>query len=109
MLGHGGAQRGSPLGSRASAVPVLQAGRRPALAAAEVVPPHTQEPSGGGELVALQLVPPAAAQYPRGARVVSGSTKQYLLVPIGQVVEEQYTAYFDFVLPAAAADATAAA
>ncbi len=35
--------------------------------------------------------------YPKGARLLSGKTKKYIIAPIGQLIDEKYTAYFDFV------------
>ncbi|KAG7674396.1 hypothetical protein Ndes2526B_g05121 [Nannochloris sp. 'desiccata'] len=35
--------------------------------------------------------------YPKGARLLSGKTKKYVIAPIGQLIDEKYTAYFDFV------------
>ena len=36
-------------------------------------------------------------KYPKGARLLSGKTKKYVIAPIGQLIDEKYTAYFDFV------------
>ena len=44
----------------------------------------------------LVLSVPAAPGYPLGARILRGASGQYLLIPIGQVIDEQYTTYFDF-------------
>jgi Beta-L-arabinofuranosidase, GH127 len=35
--------------------------------------------------------------YPKGARLLSGKTKKYVIAPIGQLIDEKYTAYFDFI------------
>ena len=44
----------------------------------------------------IVLAPPAAERYPKGARLLTGKTKKYILVPIGQLIDEHYTAYFEF-------------
>ena len=44
----------------------------------------------------IVLAPPAAERYPKGARFLTGKTKKYILVPIGQLIDEHYTAYFEF-------------
>ena len=69
--------------------------------------PSADGASGGGEggCQAFRLAPPAAPAYPRGARLLRGRRRQYLLVPIGQVQDERYTAYFNFVVPRAEAAA----
>ncbi|EFN58808.1 hypothetical protein CHLNCDRAFT_56904 [Chlorella variabilis] len=45
----------------------------------------------------IHLVPPAASSYPPGARLLHGRNRDYLLVPIGQIMSEHYTAYFNFI------------
>ncbi|PSC73151.1 hypothetical protein C2E20_3677 [Micractinium conductrix] len=55
------------------------------------------ELAGAGPGVAFRLAPPAAAAYPPGTRLLRGGTKDYLLVPLGQIMDELYTAYFNFV------------
>lgn len=47
----------------------------------------------------LLLVNPVAPAYPKGARLLSGRNRQYLIVPIGQIMDEHYTAYFEMVAP----------
>ncbi len=34
--------------------------------------------------------------YPKGARLLKGKTKQYIIAPIGQLIDEKYNAYFEF-------------
>lgn len=53
--------------------------------------------SNNGSGVAVQH-----SHYPRGARLLSGKTKKYVIAPIGQLIDEKYTAYFDFVGPSGA-------
>ncbi|KAL4434022.1 hypothetical protein ABPG75_000463 [Micractinium tetrahymenae] len=55
----------------------------------------------GSAAAAFQLAPPAAPAYPRGARVLNGHNRDYLLVPLGQIMDESYTAYFKFAAEAA--------
>ncbi len=38
---------------------------------------------------------PLTPRYPAGSHVVVGHNRQYLLVPLGNVVDERYTVYFD--------------
>lgn len=52
--------------------------------------------ASAGTAVRLRLAPPAAPAYPRGARVLHGRNRNYLLVPLGQIMDESYTAYFKF-------------
>jgi len=57
-------------------------------------------PSAGKERLmprALTLLPGATATYPKGARVLTGKTQKYLIVPIGQLIDEHYTGYWEFV------------
>lgn len=51
---------------------------------------------GGRRPPALRLAAPAAEAYPKGARILGGKTKKYLVVPLGQLIDEHYTPYFDF-------------
>lgn len=53
---------------------------------------------GGGRraLPALRLAAPAAERYPKGARILAGKTKKYLVAPLGQLIDEHYTPYFEF-------------
>lgn len=41
----------------------------------------------------------AQKSYPKGARLLSGRTKKYVIAPIGQLIDEKYTAYFQFIEP----------
>lgn len=59
------------------------------------IEPHSLVP-GTKEAPRISLVPPAAPRYPKGARLLTGKTKKYLLVPLGQLIDEHYTAYFEF-------------
>ena len=39
--------------------------------------------------------PPAATdRYPPGSKVVKGANRRYLVVPLGNLVDERYTVYF---------------
>lgn len=49
-------------------------------------------PHANGAAVALRLVPPAAPAYPRGARVLHGGNRDYLLVPLGQASRDRMLA-----------------
>ncbi|KAL6784122.1 hypothetical protein ACKKBG_A04880 [Auxenochlorella protothecoides x Auxenochlorella symbiontica] len=55
-----------------------------------------------GASPSIHLLAPAAPQYPLGSRVLKGLDSQYLLVPIGQIIDEHYTTYFEFLDPPAA-------
>lgn len=68
------------------------AGSSPAGSLGLVVAPHAD--SAGAT---FHLAPPAAPAYPRGARVLHGHNRDYLLVPLGQIMDESYTIYFKFV------------
>ncbi|KAG2455134.1 hypothetical protein HYH02_000953 [Chlamydomonas schloesseri] len=46
----------------------------------------------------FRLAPPARRAYPAGAHVLAGSNRHYLLAPLGNLVDERYSAYFN-VLP----------
>lgn len=35
-------------------------------------------------------------QYPEGSRYLKGQDKNYIISPLGTIVDEKYTAYFDF-------------
>lgn len=50
----------------------------------------------GQRAVSFTLSSPAAPAYPLGSRILKGSDSKYLLVPIGQVIDEHYTTYFEF-------------
>lgn len=45
----------------------------------------------------------ADAGYPEGSKVLSGADQQYIIAPLGNIVEESYTPYFDFKPPDAQA------
>lgn len=48
------------------------------------------------QLSSLRLTA-ALAQYPVGSRVLHAANRDFLLVPLSNVVDESYTAYFDMV------------
>jgi hypothetical protein len=58
--------------------------------------PGATTSSSAAAAATFLLAPPAAAAYPRGTRLLHGSNRDYMLVPIGQVMDESYTAYFNF-------------
>lgn len=35
--------------------------------------------------------------YPKGSRLVQGKSKKFVIAPIGQVIDENYTAFFEFI------------
>lgn len=39
------------------------------------------------------------AQYPDGAKLLSGADRQYIVAPLMNIVEDSYTSYFDFHQP----------
>ena len=47
---------------------------------------------------------PAAAQYPEGAKVLTGSGREYIVAPLMSILEEAYTVYFDFQQPSSHPD-----
>lgn len=38
----------------------------------------------------------AAAQLPAGSKVVCGKNRDYVITPLGNIIDERYTAYFEF-------------
>ncbi len=48
------------------------------------------------QLSSLRLTA-ALAQYPQGSRVLHAANRNFLLVPLSNIVDESYTAYFDMV------------
>ena len=46
----------------------------------------------------FRLAPPVRRAYPAGAHVLAGSNRHYLIAPLGNLVDERYSAYFN-VLP----------
>ena len=38
-------------------------------------------------------------QYPMGSKVLTGTDRSYVVSPLGNLVDEKYTAYFDFQSP----------
>lgn len=45
------------------------------------------------------MVAPAVAQYPEGAKHLSGLDREYIVAPLMYIIEEAYTVYFDFQQP----------
>ncbi|KAG2492013.1 hypothetical protein HYH03_009742 [Edaphochlamys debaryana] len=43
----------------------------------------------------FRLTSPARRAYPEGSYVLAGDNRHYLLAPLGNIVDERYTAYFD--------------
>ncbi|KAG2499166.1 hypothetical protein HYH03_002747 [Edaphochlamys debaryana] len=43
----------------------------------------------------FRLAPAARRAYPAGSYVLAGSNRHFLLAPLGNLVDERYTAYFD--------------
>ena len=77
------------------------------LAASDAVSLARQVDFGGGmqgrrqvvtavQLSSLRLTA-ALAQYPRGSRVLHAANRDFLLMPLSEVVDQSYTAYFDMV------------
>ena len=58
--------------------------------------PPVAGPRLGLDVTGLQLVT-ALAQYPEGARVLHAANRDFLLVPLSNVVDESYTGYLDMV------------
>jgi hypothetical protein len=50
-----------------------------------------------------------AAAYPAGSKVVTGENRRYLIAPLGNLVDERYTSYFEFEAPSRDWHASAAA
>ena len=48
--------------------------------------------------VFIQHVSPLG-QYPNGSKMLTGQDEKYVLSPLGNIVDEQYTAYFEFIVP----------
>ena len=48
------------------------------------------------------------AGYPEGSKLLSGEGQRYVIAPLGNIVEQNYTAYLDFSQPSTAAQALAA-
>lgn len=46
----------------------------------------------------FQLAAPLA-QYPEGAKLLSGADRQYVVAPLMNIVEDSYSPYFDFQQP----------
>lgn len=38
-------------------------------------------------------------QYPQGSKALNGHDRSYIIAPLGSIVDEKYTAYFDFESP----------
>ena len=38
-------------------------------------------------------------QYPQGSKALNGHDRSYIIAPLGSIVDEKYTAYFDFETP----------
>ena len=47
----------------------------------------------------LVTVVPAAAQYPEGAKRLTGIDREYIVAPLMSIIEEAYTVYLDFQHP----------
>lgn len=45
--------------------------------------------------VTFQLAAPLA-QYPEGAKLLSGADRAFIVAPLMNIVEDKYTPYFDF-------------
>ena len=41
----------------------------------------------------------AVGWYPDGSKMLSGQDEKYVLSPLGNIVDEQYTVYFEFTMP----------
>ena len=55
-----------------------------------------QEAVMASQLSSLRLTAPLAS-YPTGSRVLHAANRDFLLVPLSNIVDESYTAYFDMV------------
>lgn len=38
-------------------------------------------------------------RYPEGSKALHGQDRSYIISPLGNIVDEKYTAYFDFQMP----------
>ena len=44
-------------------------------------------------------VEPPLGQYPDNSKMLTGEEESYVISPLGNIVDEMYTAYFDFKAP----------
>lgn len=51
--------------------------------------------TSGPKPAKLSLEKPLGS-YPEGARILQGEDRSYVLVPLGNIVEERYTTYLEF-------------
>ena len=47
----------------------------------------------------FRLARPLTHRYPPGSKVVNGDNRRFLLVPLGNLVDERYTVYFNMRKP----------
>jgi len=63
-----------------------------------------QLPSGTAQearaAASFKLAQPLAPRYPPGSKVVTAHNRRYLVAPLGNLVDERYTVYFNIVPPA---------
>lgn len=58
--------------------------------------------SGSEAAVAsFRMAQPLTPQYPPGSKVVTGANRRYLVAPLGHLVDERYTVYFNISQPPA--------
>jgi len=48
------------------------------------------------DIAGLKFGTGLVGEYPRGTRVIKGASRSHVVVPIGQIIDENYTAYFEF-------------
>lgn len=59
---------------------------------------HAAE-GGSGSSGSFRLVQPLMHLYPPGSKVVAASNRHFLVVPLGNLVDERYTVYFSMQQP----------
>ena len=52
--------------------------------------------SSQSELEPIWLLEPGKGQYPTGSKMLKGDSEIFVISPLSSIVDEKYTAYFDF-------------
>jgi hypothetical protein len=67
-----------------------------AAGAARVLQPLPEEALASFGRAASFRLRGAAARLPRGSKVVCGKNRDYVVSPLSNIIDERYTAYFEF-------------
>ena len=86
-------------GSCASLASVLTVRKQQGRSAGKGEQAEGSGSGGSGSSSSFRLAQPLTHRYPPGSKVLAAANRHYLMVPLGNLVDERYTVYFSMQQP----------